>query len=272
LAELKKTLELDPRNASIGGNIAQTYNFLRRWKDAEANASHTLTIDPHEATSMGMLLISYLNRDGNARDALRALASYPSDDLLIPNGGTYVMVIGRRAETHILNHDYSAALKGWENDTRTGITEGQRLAAKTTIRVLAGDLGDAQTDAEKARLFFEARLREHPNEFRSMRALSWIYLAVDRKEDALKIAQQAFALLPPEKDWGLGPANLTALAEMQARTGATKDAISNLRRLVSIPAGEAVSIARLKIDPVWDPIRKDPGFQQLLTVKEHVGP
>ena len=100
LAELQKTLELDPRNASIGGNIAQTYNFLRRWKDAEANANHTLTIDPHEATSMGMLLISYLNRDGNARDALRALASYPSDDLLIPNGGTYVMVIGRRAETH----------------------------------------------------------------------------------------------------------------------------------------------------------------------------
>jgi hypothetical protein len=28
----------------------------------------------------------------------------------------------------------------------------------------------------------------------------------------------------------------------------------------------------LKIDPVWDPIRNDPAFQQLLTVKEHVGP
>ena len=25
-------------------------------------------------------------------------------------------------------------------------------------------------------------------------------------------------------------------------------------------------------DPVWDPIRNDPGFQQLLTMKEHVGP
>jgi hypothetical protein len=93
-----------------------------------------------------------------------------------------------------------------------------------------------------------------------------------RKEDATRIAQQAFDLLPPEKDWGLGPANLTALAEIQARTGATKDAIRNLQRLLSIPAGEAVSIARLKIDPVWDSIRNDPGFQQLLTAKEHVGP
>ena len=78
--------------------------------------------------------------------------------------------------------------------------------------------------------------------------------------------------MPPEKDWGLGPANLTALAEIQAHTGATKDAVRNLQRLLSIPAGEAVSTARLKIDPVWDPIRNDPGFQQLLTAKEHVGP
>ena len=272
LAELQKTLELDPRNASIGGNIAQTYNFLRRWKDAEATASHTLTIDPHEATSMGMLLISYLNRDGNIREALRALASYPSDDLLVPNGGTYVMAVGRRADAHILNRDYSAALKVWEKETAAASNEGQRLAARTTIRVIAGDLSGAQADAEKARLFFETRLRDHPSEFRSMRALSWIYLALDRKKDAIRIAQQAFDLLPPEKDWGLGPSNLTALAEIQARTGATKDAIRNLQRLLSIPAGEAVSIARLKIDPVWDPIRNDPGFQQLLTAKEYVSP
>ena len=49
-------------------------------------------------------------------------------------------------------------------------------------------------------------------------------------------------------------------------------AIAILRRLLSVPAGGSVSIARLKIDPVWDPIRNDPGFQQLLTMKERVGP
>ncbi len=70
----------------------------------------------------------------------------------------------------------------------------------------------------------------------------------------------------------LGASNLASLAEIQARTGATGEAVSNLRRLLSIPAGEVVSIARLKIDPVWDPIRNDPGFQELLAGKELVGP
>ena len=104
-----------------------------------------------------------------------------------------------------------------------------------------------------------------------MRALSWVHLALKRPEDALKVAQETLAQLPPEKDAPIGTANLASLAEIQARTGATSDAVSTLRRLLSMPAGELVSIARLKVDPVWDPIRNDPGFQELLTGKELVG-
>jgi hypothetical protein len=62
------------------------------------------------------------------------------------------------------------------------------------------------------------------------------------------------------------------LAEIQARTSATAEAVENLKKLLSIPAGETISIARLKIDPVWDPIRNDPLFQQLLTGTEQIGP
>jgi hypothetical protein len=68
--------------------------------------------------------------------------------------------------------------------------------------------------------------------------------------------------LPVEKDALQGPVYLAALAEIEARTGQAKEAIKILRRLITSPAGGAVSIARLKIDPVWDPIRDNPDFQK----------
>jgi tetratricopeptide (TPR) repeat protein len=138
--------------------------------------------------------------------------------------------------------------------------------------VLAGDVPGAQSDAEKARELLEARQRDHPQDVRSLRALSWTYLALNRKTDAINTARKSVELLPLEKDAVLGSGNLAALAEMQAQTGAVKEAVENLKKLLSIPAGETISIVRLKIDPVWDPIRNDSGFQQLLTGRELVGP
>ena len=124
LEGLGRSLEQDPRNASVTGNVAQTYCFLRKWKEAESTARHGLTLDPHEATSMGMLLLSRLNLDGNEKEALRVLATFPTEDLLLPNGGTFVMVIGRRAEALVLNRNFNAALKTWE--TGPGATSDER--------------------------------------------------------------------------------------------------------------------------------------------------
>jgi hypothetical protein len=102
--------------------------------------------------------------------------------------------------------------------------------------------------------------------------LSWTYLALGRKAEALKAAQQATNILPVEKDAISGTGLLTNLAQVEARAGETGEAIKILQHLLSIPAGMEVSLARLRIDPVWDPIRSDPAFQQLLAGKEHVGP
>jgi hypothetical protein len=77
---------------------------------------------------------------------------------------------------------------------------------------------------------------------------------------------------PVEKDAMGGPAALAGLAEIQARAGEPGEAVKTLRRLLSIPAGVCISLQRLKIDPVWDPIRNDPGFQQLFAGKEQIGP
>ena len=93
---------------------------------------------------MGMLLLSRLNLDGNEKEALRVLATFPSEDLLLPNGGTFVMAIGRRAEALVLNRDFNTALKTWETGPGATSDERQILSAKTAIRVLAGEVGGAR--------------------------------------------------------------------------------------------------------------------------------
>ena len=139
--------------------------------------------------------------------------------------------------------------------------------------MLASDLNGAQAETEKARQLLEERLRERPNEISSMAQLTWVYLALKRDSEAINLARKAADLLPPEKDALEGNILQAGLAEIKARIGAAGDAVAILRQLLSVPAGQTVSIARLKIDPVWDPIRNDPGFQQLLTLKkERVGP
>jgi len=219
-----------------------------------------------------VLLLSAFQRTGNIEESLRLLASIPSNDLPIPNTGTYDMVIGSRAEILVLARDFASASKGWETAAAATISERQRFAAKGIIHIFDGDVSGAQRDAEKGRGLLEVRLREHSQDIRSLRALSWVYLALNRKTDALNIAQQTLDLLPPERDAFLGSDNLASLAQIQGQTGAAAAAAQNLTKLLSMPAGDTTSIARLKIDPVWDPIRNDPGFQQLLTAKELVGP
>ncbi|MBA3962170.1 MAG: hypothetical protein H0X40_09745 [Chthoniobacterales bacterium] len=38
LADYAKALESEPRNADVGGNLAETYTILRRWTEAERTA------------------------------------------------------------------------------------------------------------------------------------------------------------------------------------------------------------------------------------------
>ena len=83
--------------------------------------------------------------------------------------------------------------------------------------------------------------------------------------------QQAADTISIEKDLS-GPIFQIGLAQIEARAGAPEKAIKRLRPLLSIPAGWVVSIALLKIDPVWDPIRNRPDFQQLLSGPEQIGP
>jgi hypothetical protein len=70
--------------------------------------------------------------------------------------------------------------------------------------------------------------------------------------------------MPLSRDAYFGAYTLAGLAEVEAHAGAKDQALQLIDQLMAMPAGEVMSVTRLKLDPVWDPLRGDPRFQALL--------
>ena len=216
LEELKRSIDLNPRDPYTRAGSRRPMSFAH-----VERSGRRCPACPHNRPARGhrhaYVAAEFSEPYGNAQEPLRLLATFPPDDLLLPNTGMFDMVIGTRGQTFVLGRDFNAALKACETGTVARTNEWQRFAAKAGIRVLAGDVTGAHADAEKARELLEARLREQPNDFRSLRALSWVYLALDRKADAINIARHTLDLLPPEKDAVLGSGNLAPWPRFRRR-------------------------------------------------------
>jgi serine/threonine protein kinase/Flp pilus assembly protein TadD len=273
LTEMAKAEELDPHDPHIPGNMAASYVNLRRWNDAKRAASRSLALNPHNQVGLRALFLSCVNGDGRTDAARRVIGPLPRGVTLTTNAvrGTVSNLIEDFTYLHVLERDFAGALRQSATESADPIERRTRLAARVAIRVLSGDGGADEAESEEARQLLEADLRERPEDAFAMTQLSWVYVALGRNADALHAAHQAAQSVPIEKDAFGGPSFAAGLAQIQARTGQPGEAVKTLHRLLSIPAGIAVSLKRLQIDPVWDPLRNDPGFQQLLSGAEQIG-
>jgi TolB-like protein/Tfp pilus assembly protein PilF len=283
LADSQRAEELDPRDARIPTNIGVTCYALRLWKDAERAELRALAIDPHNTQAAMFLVLTRLTTTGEVDSARRALDDFPEVIKGIPGGaggprgatgaGDISAVIGWPVYLDVIARRFTDAFQAVEkrvvNDDRAHL---QQLAGRVAIGVLAGEPEAAKSMGEEALPLLEARFRERPDDTFAMTELSWVYLALARNADALRLSRQAADTISIEKDALAGANFQIGLAQIEARAGAPEEAIKRLRRLLSIPAGGAASIAALKIDPVWDPIRNRPDFQQLLSGPEQIGP
>jgi len=271
LAEFDRAAELDPRDSGIPAEIGSTYIILRRWSDAEHVLTRALALDPHNVLAALFLASTYINSTSDIQRARRAFEGVPADSKLIgPSGwGDVAVMVDQRVYLDVFEKHFADALKAWDT-LPTNLPEARlhQLMARVGIQVLAGQGPVAKPECEQTHALLEARLAERPEDRISMTALAWVYVCLGRNADALRVARQAADSLPIEKDALAGPFFLGGLAEIEARTGQPKEAVKILRQLITAPAGQFISLARLKIDPVWDPIRNDPDFQKLISGSE----
>jgi serine/threonine-protein kinase len=151
----------------------------------------------------------------------------------------------------------------------SGIEKGSKQVGLALAQRVAGDTALAKTYAEQARNTLESLKNDQPDNSFVAAALAVDYALLDLKDAALNEAQRAVTLSPSNKDRLSGPGFEENLALVEVLVGENSRATATLTRLLQTPYGgwlyspTPVTAALLKLDPIWDPLRADPGFENL---------
>ncbi|MFI4979194.1 MAG: hypothetical protein ACHQIO_02485 [Nevskiales bacterium] len=267
LVDFKKVADLSPRDSTIISEYALTLAFMHRYTEARDLFQHALAINPADGRAAIYLFRTDLLGLGEVSPAQQALQPVPVDHVVLYDrlGGDVLSLIGHRVYADVFARHFDEALKAWDGVASDGDEARLRkLAARAAIRILAGRRAAAKTDCDELARTQESALATRPDSPDVLTRLSWAYVCLGRGDDALRLARHAVDLLPIEKDAYFGTFYLNGLAQIEAQTGHADQAVPLLEKLLFMPAGGVLTLQRLKLDPVWDPLRQDPRFQKLI--------
>ncbi|MBS0656856.1 MAG: protein kinase [Verrucomicrobia bacterium] len=125
-----------------------------------------------------------------------------------------------------------------------------------------GAKADAQAAFAEAQSVLERRLQSSPEDDRAWMALACVQAHRGRRDDALKSARRAMALLPLTRDALDGANHAAGYVEVLTLLGEKELAFAELEKLAEAPF--VFDHGDLKLHPVWDSLRADPRFANLL--------
>jgi len=174
-----------------------------------------------------------------------------------------------RADIFLLERKPSEALREAESlpDDLLAPVHPAALSGKYFLigfaRKALQDEAGARAAFLKAKDLLEAQLKESPDAEDIHVQLAKVLAHLGEKDAAVAEARRATELRPESKDAFGGPEIAAGVAEVHTIVGDYDRAIKILDELLSRPS--AVTVEGLKVNPIWDPLRNDPGFQALLS-------
>ena len=267
IAGFKRSAQFDPRSPFPLDQLSLSYQGLRRYAEAEQAAARALPFAQDEDTER----VSYswngvLGRGDLAslRAALHALR--PGSDTYAANANTFFYLAW-------LSRDYAAAVEVARSDAAPGWQDTANVLLPRELYLAwalaaTGDDSGARNAYSHVRQSVGDALAQRPDAAELHLAMASADAGLGDKEGASREARRAIELLPVSLDIISGCGILVGAAQAEVRAGDADAAFEHLRQALVQPSGTVVSAALLKLDPVWDPLRKDPRFAQLLTLGE----
>jgi TolB-like protein/predicted negative regulator of RcsB-dependent stress response len=264
-ANYKKALELDPRDIQLLSAMGnEFYVYLRRFDDAIASIDRAIQIGP-DATGYANKA-GVLQSAGRLEEARRELAQ-------IPDTALDDWVIAARVGQAMYERKFDEGIQIIERKL-SSLPKGQSLDSfQEAFLVQLGQCQQWTGRTEEARRSYGravAAIKPTPETVVGPDAngtpnyLALAYAGLGEKEKALQQAESAVKAY--ETDAINKPQAETVLAQVQAHFGDYDAAIAALSHLLEVPAG--LTTANLELDPLWDPLRKDPRFIKLIADSE----
>ena len=260
-ANFEKSVSLDPKNASVLFNFAVNYMAQRDFEAADKLFDRAIAVDPHSFSAHGMKSALAIAWKGDVGFAANQLTSVPpgfDPDGLVTAARIWVLTLQRKfAEALQVVQQFRGEIFIYPE---RGPCPKAFLEGILYLRL--GDKGKAQAALEQAKTVAERLVRDAPDDPGRHAQLGAVLAGLGKKEDAINEGKKAVELLPESQDAFDGPQATAALAEIYAWVGEHDEAVRLLDHLLSVPNG--LTVPSLKVDPIWDPLRKDPHFQALI--------
>ncbi len=260
-ANLEKAAELDPKNSSVLLNLGYNYMATRNFEAADKIFDRGIEAAPESFGSRALKSELAIRWKGDISVAEKELASMPPG--VDPQG---LVTLGR-AGVLTLQRKFKEALQviqQFRGETLLvrASTTCPKASLEGTLYLYLDDKVDAHSAFERARIIAERLVRESPDDAARHGQLGLILAGLGQKDAAIAEGKRAVELLPESQDAFDGPEVTAVLAQIYAWTGEHDQAFSLLDHLLITANGITVPI--LKLDPIWDPLRGDPRFEQIV--------